>query len=190
MALPPFVVTTFERPFYLAMLVLLAAVMFCSWFLAKSRFGLMLFAIKGDEDRARGLGVRTTTVKVIAFALCCGFTGMAGGLWAYYITWIYPQFAMDPNTMFAIILMTYLGGKGTLWGPVLGAFLLAPAKEYFAYTLGGSAFYLIAYAALFLLVMFFLPRGIVPTVADFLGRHRRRAATLASGQRPAGEQVA
>ncbi len=190
MALPPFAVGTFERPFYLVMLVLLAVVMLSSWYLAKSKFGLMLFAIRGDEDRARGLGVRTTSVKVIAFALCCGFTAMAGGLWGYYITYLYPQFAMDPNTMFAIVLMTYLGGKGTLWGPVVGAFIVAPAKEYLAYTLGASELYLIGYAVLFLGVMFFLPRGIIPTLADFVARRRHRTQSLAPGQRTATDQLA
>ena len=63
MPLPPFSVATFERPFYFAMLALFALAMFMCWWVRGSKLGLMLFAIRDDEDRARGLGVRTTTVQ-------------------------------------------------------------------------------------------------------------------------------
>jgi branched-chain amino acid transport system permease protein len=71
--------------------------------------------------------------------------------------------------------MTFLGGRATLWGPIIGAFLLETAQQYLAYTLGGSQFYLIAYALVFLVVILVLPRGIVPSVQDRLRRRRRRA---------------
>lgn len=176
MPVPPFDSSTYERPFYLAMLVVLTVTMLLSWLIYTGKFGLMLFAVRGDEDRARGLGVRTTLVKVIAFAICCGLTAMAGGLWAYYQTFIYPRFAFDPNTMFAAVLMTYLGGKGTLWGPFLGAMIVAPTQLYLAYTLGSGELYLVGYAAVFLVVMLFLPRGILPSLRDlWLKRLGRRA---------------
>jgi branched-chain amino acid transport system permease protein len=79
--------------------------------------------------------------------------------------------------------MTFLGGRATLWGPVLGAFLLELAQQYLAYTLGGSQLYLIAYALVFLLVMLVLPRGIVPSVQERLRRRRRRQATDATDPR-------
>ena len=53
---------------------------------------------------------------------------MAGGIWAYYISFIYPQFAVDPLVTIGMVLMVYLGGRGTVWGPVLGAFILVPAQ--------------------------------------------------------------
>jgi branched-chain amino acid transport system permease protein len=66
--------------------------------------------------------------------------------------------------------MAFLGGRRTLWGPVVGAALIGPAQQYFAYQFGASHLYLIAYAALFLLVIFLLPDGIVPSLARRLGR--------------------
>ena len=75
---------------------------------------------------------------------------MAGGVWAYYIGFIYPQFAIDPLITIGMVLMAYLGGKGTLWGPVLGAFILVPAQQYLAYRLGASELYLVGYSAVFL----------------------------------------
>ena len=176
MPTPPIAASLFSRPFYLAMLCLLAVVLLFSWYVLRSRLGLMLFAIRADEERARGLGVPTTTIKVVAFAASCGFAAMAGGIWAYYVGFIFPIFAFSANTMFATVMMVYLGGRGTLWGPLVGALLVAPAQEYLAYTLGNSQLYLIAYAAVFLLVIRFLPRGIVPTVHDSWVRRRARGA--------------
>jgi branched-chain amino acid transport system permease protein len=72
-----------------------------------------------------------------------------------------------------MVLMAYLGGRATVWGPVLGALILVPAQQYLAYQLGASQLYLVAYAAVFLLIMLFLPRGILPSLAD---RRRRRIA--------------
>jgi branched-chain amino acid transport system permease protein len=89
---------------------------------------------------------------------------------------VYPQFAFDGEFLaMGIILVAYLGGIGTLWGPFVGALILTPAQQYFAYSLGGSQLYLIAYAAVFIVVMLFLPRGVVTTIADrALRRSRRR----------------
>ncbi len=72
--------------------------------------------------------------------------------------------------------MTFLGGRATLWGPILGAFILYLSKAFFAYELGGDRFYLIAYALVFLVVMLFMPRGILPTVQEKLRFARARAA--------------
>jgi branched-chain amino acid transport system permease protein len=68
--------------------------------------------------------------------------------------------------------MTFLGGRATLWGPVLGAFILVPTQEYFAQAFGASQLYLVAYAAVFLLIMLFLPRGILPSISERLQRRR------------------
>jgi branched-chain amino acid transport system permease protein len=78
-----------------------------------------------------------------------------------------------------MVLMAFLGGRGTLWGPVLGSFILVPAQEYFAQAFGASELYLIAYAAVFLVIMLFLPRGILPSISERLGRRRRSAAGAA-----------
>ena len=97
---------------------------------------------------------------------------MAGAVWAYYIGFIYPQFAIDPLITIGMVLMAYLGGKGTLWGPALGAFILVPTQQYLAYRLGASELYLVGYSAVFLVVMLLLPRGILPSLSDRLARRR------------------
>jgi branched-chain amino acid transport system permease protein len=174
-ALPPFDAANFERPFYFAMAALLLFAMGISWYTLKSKFGLSLSAIRADEDKARGIGVRVTGVKLLAFSVSVGIAAMVGGVWAYYIGFVYPQFAVDPLVTIGMVLMTFLGGRATLWGPVLGALILVPAQQRLAYQLGGSQFYLIAYASVFLVIMLVMPRGIIPTLADV--RRRRLLAS-------------
>src|SRR5260370_24800126 len=81
--------------------------------------------------------------------------------------------------------MTFLGGRGTLWGPVLGAGILEAAQQLLAYWLGGSQVYLIAYAAVFLVIMLLLPRGILPTIQDRIRRRRRPGTVNAVAVPPA-----
>ncbi|HJP80709.1 MAG TPA: branched-chain amino acid ABC transporter permease [Pseudonocardiaceae bacterium] len=176
----PFPADTFEQPFYYVLLIMLAFAMGLTWATMRSKVGLSLAAVRADEDKAAGIGVRVQTVKLLAFSVSVGLTGMVGAVWAYYESFVYPQFAVDPLITVAIVLMTFLGGRATLWGPVLGAFILELAQQYLAYSLGGSQFYLIAYALVFLVVMLVLPRGIIPSIQDRLRRRRRRRAVDAA----------
>ena len=168
----PFPVATFERPFYYAMAALLALTLAVCWVVRTSKLGLALNAVRDDEDRARGLGVQTELVKLVAFAVSAGLFAAFGAVWAYYISFLYPGFAIDPLLALGAVLMAFLGGRRTLWGPVVGAALIGPAQQYFAYRFGASQLYLLAYAALFLLVIYLLPEGIVPSLARRLGRLR------------------
>jgi branched-chain amino acid transport system permease protein len=189
MAVPPFPVETYERPFYFAMLALFGLSMLACWYVRSSKLGLMLFAIRDDEDRARGVGVRTEPAKLITFAISVGLTAMIGGVWAYYLTFIYPQFAIDPLITIGTVLMVYLGGKGTLWGPALGAAILVPAQQYLAYRLGASQLYLVGYASVFLAVMLVLPRGIIPSIGDRITRSRAGHSSGAVGGDGSGRSL-
>jgi branched-chain amino acid transport system permease protein len=183
---PYFPVATYNVPFYYAMLGILALAMLASWWVRGSKLGLALLAIRDDEDRARGLGIHTNFAKLCSFALSAGLVAMAGGVWAYYLAFIYPQFAVDPLVTIGMVLMVYLGGRGTLWGPVLGAFIIVPAQKYLAYRLGASQLYLIGYASVFLVVMLVLPRGILPSIAERGRRLRGRRRTA----EPSGREAA
>lgn len=167
---PPFDPAHFERPFYFAALVLLALALAVSFAVVRTKTGLFLLAIRADEDKAAGAGIRVGLAKLTAFGLSAGLAGAAGAIWAYYVAFIYPQFAIDPLVTIGMVLMTYLGGRATLWGPVVGAFLLTPAQQYLAYRFGGAQLYLIGYAAVFLGVMLLLPQGILPGLAGLRGR--------------------
>jgi branched-chain amino acid transport system permease protein len=182
--IPPFPTASYDRPFYFAMLALLALAMGFSFYFRRSKIGLSLVAVRADEDKAEGVGVHVTGVKLIAFAVSCGITAMIGGVWAYYVGFVYPQFAVDPLVTIGMVLMTFLGGRATLWGPVIGAFILEPAQQTFAYQFGASQVYLLAYAAIFLIIMLLLPRGILPTITDRLRGRRRRKSRSAGAAAP------
>jgi branched-chain amino acid transport system permease protein len=179
----------FDRPYYLAMLALLALAILACWYVRGSKLGLMLLAVREDEEKARGLGVRVTGAKLIAFALSVGLTAMIGGVWGYYLFYIYPQSAVDPLVMIGAVLMAFLGGKGTLWGPTIGAFVLVPAQQWTLTTYGASRLYLVAYAAVFTIVLLLLPRGILPSLSDLVAGRRFRAPARPD-VRPAPKQAA
>lgn len=168
-----------QRFYYVASLILVLTVLM-AWGIRRSRFGLQLLAIRDDEDRARGLGVRTARVKLLAFVASAVPTGMVGAVYAYFLGQIFPQFAFDPLFDITIALMAFFGGLGTLAGPVLGALLLESLQQEFTLHFSAGSLYLIVYGVLFLVVILLLPRGVVPSLASLW--HRRR--TITSPQPP------
>ena len=164
----------FDRPYYLAMLAVLALAILSCWYIRGSKLGLMLFAVREDEEKARGVGVRVTGAKLIAFALSVGLTAMIGAVWGYYLFYIYPESAVDPLVMIGAVLMTFLGGRGTLWGPMIGACVLVPAQQWALTTYGATRLYLIVYAAVFVVILLLLPQGILPSLDELATRWRLR----------------
>jgi branched-chain amino acid transport system permease protein len=156
--------SNFDRPYYFAMLGILALAMLVTWYVRGSKLGLQLLAVREDEEKARGLGVPVTRAKLIAWGLSIGLTAMIGGVWGYYLFFIYPESAVDPLVMIGAVLMVFLGGKGTLWGPLLGALVLVPAQQWALTDFGATRLYLIAYALVFVVILLALPRGIVPSL--------------------------
>jgi branched-chain amino acid transport system permease protein len=160
----PSFTSNFDRPYYFAMLGLLALGMLATWYVRGSKLGLELLALREDEEKARGLGVRVTRAKLIAWALSVGLTAMIGAVWGYYLFFIYPESAVDPLLMIGAVLMAFLGGKGTLWGPLIGALVLVPAQQWALTDFGATRLYLIAYSLVFVVVLLLLPQGIVPSL--------------------------
>ncbi|HKB32067.1 MAG TPA: branched-chain amino acid ABC transporter permease [Streptosporangiaceae bacterium] len=181
---------TFNNPFYYVALAIAAVTIALSWLIRRSRFGLQLLAIRDDEDRARSLGVRAMRVKLAAFVISAVPMGMAGGLWMYFIGQVLPQYGFDPAFDLVVALMAFLGGLGTISGPVLGAILLEPLQQYLTLQFSVGYLYLIIYGVLFLAVIILMPRGIIPTVAERLTWLRTRSGRrgAAAGTDPdAGE---
>ena len=156
----------FNIPFYYSALALTIVALLVSWFVRNSKYGLGLLAIRDDEDRARGLGVKTGIFKLSAFVLSAIFVGMAGAIYVYYENFAIPRYAFDPLNDIAVALMTFMGGIGTLSGPLLGALVIESAKLYFGGNFSGwnGGLYLIVLGALFLVVILLLPQGVVPSL--------------------------
>jgi branched-chain amino acid transport system permease protein len=181
----PFSAANYNQPFYYVALIILILTVLVSWAVRRSRFGLQLLAIRDDEDRALGLGVRTRRVKLTAFVISAIPVGMVGGLYFYFLGQIFPQFGFDPLFDVSIALMAFFGGLGTIVGPLLGALVLESLQQYLTQTFSSSATYLIAYGVLFLAVILVLPQGIVPGVSGSLAGRRAKAARSGAEEREA-----
>ena len=114
-----------EVLFYELALGLLVLATLTIFWLSRSRFGLGLIAIRENEEGAAVMGVNTTLYKVLAFMLSAAFTALAGGIYAYYITFIDPVGVFDIVLNVKMIIMAVLGGPGSVLGPVVGAFILS-----------------------------------------------------------------
>jgi branched-chain amino acid transport system permease protein len=161
-------------PFYYALTGLLALQLLMTWWIRRTKLGMGLIAIREDETKAATIGINLPVEKMIAFVGSTVFVGMAGAVYGYYLTFI------DPRGMFSILISVQLilsllvGGRATLWGPVLGAFLIEPLNEIANNNFGGGNSRLFLFGGLLVLVVIFLPKGILPAVESLL--HRRRTA--------------
>ncbi len=120
---PPWSADIFNLPFYYVALAIALGVLGVSWWIRSSKYGLGLLAIRDDEERVAGLGVPTRAYKLTAFTISAFFAGMIGGMVVYYLGSIFPDVAFDPVFNVTVALMAFLGGAGTLAGPILGALI-------------------------------------------------------------------
>jgi branched-chain amino acid transport system permease protein len=174
-----------ERFYYLA-LALAAVTVAVSWLIRGSRFGLQLRAIRDDEDRAAGLGVRAMPVKLSALVISGCITGLAGALWFFFIGQVLPDSGFDAIFDLTLALMAFFGGVGTVAGPVLGALILEPAQQQLTLTYNNDYLSQILLGAVFLVIVLFLPRGIIPTAAGWLYGWRARRSRTAPQAREEG----
>lgn len=173
----------YDVPFYYVALVLVIFITAISAMVRRSRFGLQLLAIRDDEDRALGLGVKVGAVKLTGFTMSAFTIGMAGAVYAMFQGQIYPQFAFDPLFDISVALMAFLGGLGTLTGPLLGALILEASQQYLTVSFSNGSLYLILFGALFLIVIVFMPQGIVVFLRDRLTKKaEREKAAVASNE--------
>ena len=163
--LPAWSLSYQDWPFYYSLLGLLVLSVAVSAGVRRSKLGLGLFAIQDDEGKAAGLGLAVSVYKLIAFVLGGTFFGVAGGIYAYYVTFLNVSAVFDIVTSMLIVLAALLGGRGTLWGPVLGAFIIEPLANLTSTGLGGAdagAIRLLLFGGLLGGVVLFLPRGLLP----------------------------
>ena len=158
-------------PYYFFALSIALLALLCVWLLVRSRVGLALVAIREDEEAAAANGIHVLKFKIFAFAVGAFFTGLCGSLFAYYLFHIHPSGFFSLNWALLPVLMTILGGIGTLMGPVVGAFVLASVFELANMWL--PEIHPIFSGAFIILVMLFLPGGIMS-----LGEKRRNYRIL------------
>ncbi|MGA8864946.1 MAG: branched-chain amino acid ABC transporter permease [Gallionella sp.] len=153
--------------FYELSLGLLTIATLTIWGLTRSRFGFGLIAIRENEEGAVVMGVNTTLYKVLAFALSGIFSALAGGIHAYWITFLDPSSAFDISLNVKMIIMAVFGGPGTVLGPIVGAFTLSTISEFLSSEVTRIAG--LFFGVVIVVAVVLMPRGL----ADVLRRIRK-----------------
>jgi len=156
----------FNLPFYYVALALLLLIVGTSWWIRYSKFGLVLSAIRDDEERVLGLGMRTGWYKLAAYVLSAAFTGMVGAVAIYFAGFINPSFAFDQTLDITVVTASMLGGVGTVLGPIVGGLVLVPIQTYLIQQFGfiATGFDKILFGGFLLVILLLLPEGIVPSL--------------------------
>jgi branched-chain amino acid transport system permease protein len=161
--------------YYWLLLLVLVAVIAINLRLQNSRIGRAWEAVREDETAARAMGIDTTKIKLLAFAMGATFGGVAGGMFAAIQGFISPEsFVLVESIM--VVSMVVLGGMGNIWGVILGALLLSFVPEILRYTvepLQRAAFgkmivepevlRMLIFGFALVLIMLFRPAGLLPS---------------------------
>ncbi len=164
-AKPPALVYNY---FYLAMFSLMVFTTLLVYFIIHSKFGYAIRSIKANEDAANSMGINTTSTKVITWAIAALFTSLAGSLYGYWMSFIAPEEVFNVMISVNTIVMMLIGGAGTILGPILGSFIIEVVSE-FAWS-GFMEYHLAALGIATIIIVFFVPRGLVGTIADLRNR--------------------
>ncbi len=171
-----------KAPYFYVALTYLAAAWAISAVLRRSRLGYFLIAVREDQNAAEVAGINPTAVKMAGAILSAGLAGVGGGILACYLTFVEPQEVFGVQVSIQFLIMTIVGGIGTLSGPVVGAFLVTPIAEMLRSVIGSQlagGIHQLIYGFVFLAIILFLPRGIAPALAS-IGRR----AWAAIAERP------
>ena len=169
-----------NQPFYYAMLALVVATLaLCAW-IRRTKFGTGLIAIREDENKAAAIGIQTTIYKTLSFIASGVMVGIAGAIYAYYLTFIDPRGMFDILISVSILLAAMIGGKGTVWGPLVGAFIVQILQEATNVYANGSQVRLILFGGLLVATVMFVPQGLVPAVKQWLISRRSKNASVTS----------
>ena len=150
-------------PYYYIFLAVLAAILFITWRIEKSRMGFYLRAIKDSERAARSLGVAAGRYKLYAYMLSAGLTAVAGALYAIMFGFVDPESGCGILISVKMLIMAALGGAGLLFGPLVGALILVPLEEISNSLLGGmgAGLTFVTYGAIIVIIARFLPHGLL-----------------------------
>jgi branched-chain amino acid transport system permease protein len=153
-------------PFYFIASTIVLLFTFVTWWIRHSKYGLVLLAIRDDEDRVLGLGIPTGTYKLGAYILSATFTGIVGATAIYFVGFINPSTAFDQGFDLTIVTISYLGGLGTVIGPIVGGLLLVPIQTILVqqYGVASTGFDQVLLGGILLIVLLILPEGIVPSL--------------------------
>ena len=164
---PPVDIFTNRAIFYEVMLALAVAIVFFSRWIEKSKLGLGLKSIREDEETAQTLGVNSTRLKMTAFMLSAFLVGVVGGIYAYYRSYLHPDFMFDTYTSIMMVNMALVGGSRSWSGPLIGAVILTVVNEELTAFVGiPSQATRIIFGAILVGVILFMPNGIMALISE------------------------
>jgi len=169
--------------YFYSALILFALVFGIVRFLEGHRFGYYLRAVREGQETAESLGVNSTAVKLSAMALSAALAALCGAFFVQYNLRVDPGMVMSLDTSMKFVLVTILGGAGTLAGPLLGAAVLVPLQEFTRAKWGGlgGGVDLIIFGFLIILIVVKQPAGITGIVRDIAKRFRRKSDAETGG---------
>jgi branched-chain amino acid transport system permease protein len=164
--------------YYIALLLAAGAVALTAW-LARSRLGYQWVAIREDEVAARALGIDAFATKMKAMLISSAMTAVGGVFYAFYYNTLFPSQIFDMGRSIEIIMAPIVGGLGTVFGPVVGAFVLTPmgevliaATEHLGFNVPGTK--AVFYGAMLIVIIMLRPAGLWPWLARMLGVWERK----------------
>ncbi len=155
--------------FYYLSLLLVVFGLFLTWYIMKRKLGYSWVAVREDEEAANMMGINTTWAKVTAFALSAVMAGFAGGIYAYWRTFVLAEEVFKIDYTLQMILATVFGGPGTIFGPFIGAFIYYILVTILVFFLPIGQLHATLLGTIIILVMVFTPKGIM----DFISGKRK-----------------
>jgi branched-chain amino acid transport system permease protein len=166
---------TNKIPYYYVILVIALCTVALSQWISRRKLGYFLMAVREDEETAESIGIDTTRYKLIALSLSAAITATAGAFYANYFLFVDPTIVLPLALSVEIVLIAIIGGLGTVPGPVLGAVLLKLSSELFRNYFEQAN--LLIYGALLIIVILFMPDGLVGGFRKIMTSDKQRPAS-------------
>lgn len=166
----------FSGRYFMALGVLLAVILTSVW-LKHSKVGLGMMAVRDDEEAAGATGVNAFAHKMIAFVVSASFAALAGSAFAYFSASYFPNFPFSVVWTFEAILVVFIGGVGTIVGPILGSVFFVVGRN--ALPSGIDEFQVVLFGALFIVVVLLFPGGLAGAAQRLLGTASKRSPSPA-----------
>ncbi len=174
--IPPLGIGTWElateRQQLAALIGVLVFLLWIAHRLKHSRVGAALAAIAGSEDAARALGIDVARYKLIAFVIAAVYAAIAGSLFVHFVGFVSPE-VYGLHMVILGFTMLYVGGIGTVYGPLVGALIISLLPETFR---GFKEYQDLAYGAALILILIYTPKGLSSLMSLLPGRDKNRAA--------------
>jgi ABC-type branched-subunit amino acid transport system ATPase component/ABC-type branched-subunit amino acid transport system permease subunit len=166
-------------PYYYMFFAVLLITIALVWFITNSRLGAGFTAIRDDEAKAASIGVNTTQYKIIAYAVSAAPLGLVGAVYAQYLGFVNPIGSFNILLSVYLVLAALVGGKGTLWGPIIGGFLIALANEVATVSSGGVSARVLIMGLVLVITVMFVPQGLLNSIKNFLDKRKSSKKSVA-----------